>query len=258
MNEKDLFLPIKKYMEKYGFEVDGEVKKCDIVCIKEELMIAIELKKTLNYKLILQAIDRQKTFDIVYVAIFNNKNLNTKNFKQKILLLNRLGLGLIVMSPRTKKIDIRINPKFVTSNFNNNEIIITDNEKIFATYIEKSNLLKRKKAIVKKRNQILKEFNGRRLKNNIGGINKNQILTKYKEDAYIILDCLVKEKQSTGKKIKELSGIEKSTNIMYKNYYNWFEKVDRGLYKVSENGQLAYKENIKLIKKIINKIKKEN
>ena len=50
--EKELFLPTRLYFEKQGFSVDGEVKNCDLVAIKNDIVVVAELKKTFNISLV--------------------------------------------------------------------------------------------------------------------------------------------------------------------------------------------------------------
>ena len=65
MKETDLYLPLKKFLEKQGYEVKAEVENCDVVAVKvpaanEKAQPAtiIELKLSLNLEVILQAVDR--------------------------------------------------------------------------------------------------------------------------------------------------------------------------------------------------------
>jgi len=69
MKESDLFKPIKKYLETSGYKVRAEVKNCDITATKDDELIIIELKLSVNIQLLIQATDRQRITDSVYVAI---------------------------------------------------------------------------------------------------------------------------------------------------------------------------------------------
>ena len=69
MQETDLFLPLKHFYEKLGYSVEGEVKACDVLAKAGRDFLAIELKQDLNLKVILQAVNRQKLFDVVYIAV---------------------------------------------------------------------------------------------------------------------------------------------------------------------------------------------
>ena len=40
--EKELYLPTRHFFEKQGFSVDGEVKNCDLVAIKNDIVVVAE------------------------------------------------------------------------------------------------------------------------------------------------------------------------------------------------------------------------
>ncbi len=59
--ETDLYLPIKRHLEKLGLEVKGEVRGCDIVALSDgspELVVIGEMKRSFTLELVLQAVDR--------------------------------------------------------------------------------------------------------------------------------------------------------------------------------------------------------
>lgn len=68
LKENDLYLPIKGFLNNLGYEVKGEIKECDIVAKKDDLLIVIELKLNLNITLLLQAVERFTLADSVYIA----------------------------------------------------------------------------------------------------------------------------------------------------------------------------------------------
>ena len=67
-SESSLYQPIYDYLTQQGYMVRGEVKDCDIVAIKGEELIIIELKKSLSVELLGQAADRQRITSGVYIA----------------------------------------------------------------------------------------------------------------------------------------------------------------------------------------------
>ena len=84
MAESDLYAPIKKFLERQGYEVKGEVEECDIVAVRgDEPPVVVELKLQLNLSLILQAVDRLGASDCVYIAFRVGKKLewDAKNLK---------------------------------------------------------------------------------------------------------------------------------------------------------------------------------
>lgn len=104
MKETDLYEPVKQLFTKLGYQVYAEVNDIDVMVVKDDQIIAIELKTSFNLKLILQAITRQKISDNVYVAIPRPKYKQrlSKSFKEKELLLRRLELGLILVATDVK------------------------------------------------------------------------------------------------------------------------------------------------------------
>ena len=113
LKESDLYLPIKLFLNKQGYEVKGEIKQCDIVAKKDDEIIIIELKLTLNITLLLQSIDRFTLADIVYIAIPKQTPMYKTKSKQIKKLVARLGLGLIVVDIQEKQqyVEVISDPK---------------------------------------------------------------------------------------------------------------------------------------------------
>ena len=67
--ETDLYPSIKRYLEKLGLEVKGEVCGCDIVALSEgspELVVIGEMKQSFTLELVLQAVDRTSACDEIW------------------------------------------------------------------------------------------------------------------------------------------------------------------------------------------------
>lgn len=223
-----MFLPIKEYFERYGYICDGEVEDIDMYLEKGSQTLAIELKQTLDFKALQQAALRQKLVDDVFIGIFRPKNMNSRSFKDKEYLLKRLGIGLIIVSKRTKTIDIVLEP-------------IACELSSFKSH----NKLKKK--------ALSEEFTKRRVKSNTGGVRGVKLITSYREDALLVLDALCElHGEGSTAQIRALSGIKKATEILYQNYYGWFLRTGRGIYAVSEAGYDALEEfesTLKVLKK---------
>ncbi len=97
MAEADLFGPIKRVLEGQGYTVKGEIGACDVVALRgDEEPVVVELKKSLNFALVLQAVDRMRVSDSVYIAFRIGKGHSASwrsRRKQVTSLLRRLGLG---------------------------------------------------------------------------------------------------------------------------------------------------------------------
>ena len=59
--EVELYKPVKDYFTAEGYEVYGEVNDCDVVAVKEDELIIVELKLRLNLDLVMQ-VDKETAF----------------------------------------------------------------------------------------------------------------------------------------------------------------------------------------------------
>lgn len=216
--EKDLFLPIKEYFENYGYVCDGEVHDIDMYMVKDGHSIAVELKQTLDFRSVQQAALRQKITDEVYIGIFKPSDLFSKSFKDKIYILKRLGIGLIVVSKKTNAVNVV------------NEPIVT----------ELSAYQSRNKG---KKKALEKEFDKRTVKTNIGGVFGTKLITGYRENALLVLDALAElGGEAKALEVSKESGVENAREIMYHNHYGWFEAKGRGVYSLKTEGYDALEE----------------
>ena len=210
MKEVDLYEPCKNLLEEQGFQVKAEVHSCDIMAVKDDYIVMIELKLGISLKLVYQAIDRQKLADKVYVALPSTAiNSNRANLKNFINLLKRLELGLISV------------------NMDKAEIIV----ETFGFDLKKS-----VSASKKKKERLLKEFTLRKSDQNLGG-SKGKKMTAYKERVIEIAKYLDEFGEKSPKEIMMYTGIKDTPNILRKNYYLWFINVKRGIYRLSEIGK---------------------
>src|SRR5262249_17278927 len=70
--ETMLYLPVKRFLERLGFEVKGEIDGCDLVAIRggEPPVVVIgELKLSFTLELVLQGVDRAAACDEVWLAV---------------------------------------------------------------------------------------------------------------------------------------------------------------------------------------------
>lgn len=104
LKESDLFHPVKKFLLESGCShVYGEVQNCDILGINGSCNVIVELKTSLSFKLIDQALDRLKRGQYVYIAIPKRKNAVPRCVKE-ILTTNKIGL--IEVGKRSVKVSI--------------------------------------------------------------------------------------------------------------------------------------------------------
>lgn len=227
MRESDLFEPVKNYLETNGYKVRAEVKNCDITATKGNELIIVELKLNANLQLFIQATDRQYITDSVYVAINKPYKRKTKRWKGIKHILRRLELGLIFVD-----VENPIDPV---------EIIF------HPIPFQRRKFKTRKRAIIKEVENRSKNFN-------VGGMNKNKIITAYKENAIQIACYLNKLGASSPKTLRNLGSGEKTLSILYHNFYGWFKRVDRGIYAITNKGKSELINFSGLVKKYENKL----
>lgn len=209
--ESDLYQPIKDYLQHLGFTVKGEIKDCDIVAKKDDQIIIVELKLSLNITLLLQAVDRFSLSDSVYIAIPKQCGIYKTHNKQVKKLIKRLGIGLIV-------VDFQKTQQYVE--------VINDPQ----DYIPRKNK--------RKQNALLKEFNNRIGDTQKGGSTRSKAgLTAYRQRCIRIAQYLSDKPSAKGAEIKEAIAEEQATSFLSNDYYDWFEKLERGVYQLSEKGK---------------------
>lgn len=228
MKETALYAPVKELFESLGFDVQSEVLDMDVVATKDEEMIVIELKKELNLRLIVQGAQRQKLCEIVYVAIQkpSYKIRMSKSFQEKVFLLKRLGIGLILV------------------NFKKSGAVATIEEDPFVFDLKQSQRLNKRT-----KERALKEKSLRSGDYNQGG-QKGKKITAYRENALLIAGLLSKNGIMKVSEIREVAG-EKTGSILQKDYYGYFERVKVGHYDLSEHGKKAVVQYEYIIKNLI-------
>lgn len=216
--ETDLHEPVKRWMIGEGFNVRSEVKSIDMVGLYGELMIAVELKIKLNLEVINQAVERQGVSDLVYIAVAHDfKAVESKRFQMTLLTLKRLNLGLLLVNFRSAIPEV-------------------------VEYLkpEHFDFERSKRAKKTKRAAIIAEFNKRCADFNTAGSNKSKIMTGYKEQCLLVAHYMKRHGLQSPKAFKPF-GFEtaKVSAILGKNYNNWYLKIDKGVYTLSEDGEKA-------------------
>ncbi|QQZ07793.1 DUF2161 domain-containing phosphodiesterase [Heyndrickxia vini] len=214
--EVDLYKPIHKHFTNQGYEVKSEVNDCDVTAVKGDELIIIELKVRLNVDLLIQATKRQKLADQVYIAIPKpSYSLFSKKWKDICHLIKRLELGLILVTflKSTTKMDIVLSP---------------------APFDRKKSMQQNKK----KRKKLLSEIEGRHGDHNIGGSNQAKIMTAYKETSIHIAYLIEQFGPLSPKALRQMGTGEKTQSILFNNYYGWFERIQKGIYGITEKGKI--------------------
>ena len=99
LSEAGLFAPLRDFFDQLGYEVHGEVGACDLTASKDDELIIVEMKRSLNMQVLIQAVKRQRLTSEVYIAIFRpHYSLSSRKWKDRCYLVRRLELGLIIVS----------------------------------------------------------------------------------------------------------------------------------------------------------------
>ncbi|HEY0849304.1 MAG TPA: hypothetical protein VGD96_05285, partial [Bradyrhizobium sp.] len=102
--ETALYLPVKRFLEKLGFSVKGEVGGCDLVALSGDdppVVVVGELKQSFNLELILQAVDRAGAADEVWLAArLSARGKGRESDARYRNLCRRLGFGMLAVTDR--------------------------------------------------------------------------------------------------------------------------------------------------------------
>lgn len=210
--ETDLYEPIRAFLEEEGYQVQAEVKDCDIAAVKGGQLIIVELKKAFNLKLVYQGLERQSLTDQVFLAIPRPaKGAREKAWKDMLKLLKRLELGLltVALDSPLKTVDVVLEPS-------------------------DSPIRKNKK----KKEQVRGELENRQVNVNVGGMTRRKIMTAFREKSIRLACLLEKEGQVSTASLRE-RGLEEYIVILGRNYDKWFQRVEKGVYALSEKGKEA-------------------
>ena len=210
--ETDLYEPIRAFLEEEGYQVQAEVKDCDIAAVKDGQLVIVELKKAFNLKLVYQGMERQSLTEQVFVAIPRpKKGQREKAWKDMLKLLKRLELGLltVALDSPLHTVDVVLEPS---------DSIAWKNRK--------------------KREKVQAELEQRQVDGNVGGMTRRKIMTAFREKSIRLACILEKEGQISTASLRE-RGLEDYIGIFVKNYDKWFKRVEKGVYALSEKGREA-------------------
>ena len=210
--ETDLYAPIRAFLEEEGYQVQAEVKHCDIAAVKDGQLVVVELKKTFSLKLVYQALERQSLTDQVFVAIPRpKKGQREKPWRDMLRLLKRLELGLltVALDSPLQTVDVVLEPS---------DSLAWKNRK--------------------KREQVQAEMENRQMDVNVGGMTRRKIITAFREKSIRLACILEREGQISTAALRE-RGMEDCVGVLSRNFDKWFQRVEKGVYTLSEKGREA-------------------
>jgi hypothetical protein len=208
--ESSLYLPVKRFLEKLGFEVKGEVCGCDLVAVRggeTPVVIIGELKLTFTLELILQAVDRTAACDEVWLAVRASRRGRGREHDPRVRKLCRfLGFGLLCVSARGT-VDVLVEP-----------------------------VPWRPRRDGKRRSRIVEEHRRRHGDPVAGGSTRQPIMTAYRQQA---LACAAALAQGAARPRDLQPALPDAPKILLRNVYGWFVRVERGIYALSDSGRAA-------------------
>ncbi|UVI31806.1 DUF2161 domain-containing phosphodiesterase [Paenibacillus spongiae] len=218
-HETELYQPVKAYFEAQGYDVKSEVMHCDLVALHPVSgeTIIVELKKTFNLALLLQGIERLRLTEQVVLAVERNRKksgAHNQRFGDLAELCRMLGLGLMTVT------------------------FFKTKAPVVEMLCEPGDMPVRGKRRVRV-SRLLTEFRERSGDYNVGGSTKAKLVTAYMEKALRIAWALRVYGDMAPRKAAELSDVVRAASILQKNYYGWFERVDRGIYRLRDEGSNA-------------------
>lgn len=204
LRESDLYAPVRDHLAALGYRVRGEVDGCDVTATRGDDLVVVELKRRFGIELLLQATQRQRIADSVYVAVPRPRSLGRRSAWPQIQqLLRRLELGLLFVSPgsRSARVECVFHP-----------------------------LPHAKRRDARRRRAVLTEIAGRSGDHNEGGSVRRKLVTAYRECAIHIACCLEEHGPLAPRQLRALGTGAKTLAILYDDVYGWFERVGRALY----------------------------
>lgn len=210
--ETGLYAPVKAFLEGQGYVVKGEVGRCDVVAVRgEEPPVIVELKVALNLDLLLQGIERLAITDTVYVAVPNPRGASPLFDRRMTKLLRRVGLGLLLVhatSTESAHVEVILDP---------------------LPYQPRRNK--------SRRGRLLGEFARRVGDPNQGGsTGRVKLVTAYRQEALRVASVLQALGPQTPAALRALAEAPKAAPILRDDVYGWFERVTRGIYRLTPVG----------------------
>jgi len=202
-SETDLYPPVKAFLEARGYVVKGEVEGCDVVARRGgEPPVIVELKLGFSLGLVLQGIDRLALSDAVYLAV----GTWPKRLKEITKLCRRLGLGLLVVGRR--RVEVVLDP-----------------------------LPYRPRKSRARLSRLLGEHERRIGDPNHGGVTRRPIVTAYRQEALRCAGLLAENGPMSLPALRAAGDVPNAARILQRDVYGWFERVERGIYRVSAEGR---------------------
>lgn len=207
MSETSLYPPVKRFLERLGFEVKGEVRGCDIVALKGDVPVVVvtELKLSFTLELVLQAVDRTAACDEIWLAVRQTTRGRERDARVR-KLCRLLGFGLLGVS-KAGHVEVLVEPGPWRPRRDN-----------------------------RRRSALVEEHRRRRGDPAAGGSTRAPIMTAYRQDALACAAAL----EDGPRRVRDLKpATPDAPKILLHNVYGWFIRIERGVYALTEAGRAA-------------------
>ena len=209
MSETSLYPAVKRFLESAGFEVKGEIHGCDVVAVQdgEPLRLAVvEMKLGFNLELLLQAMERMRSADEVWLAVPATRRGRDRDPRVH-RLCRAIGFGLMAVNAARDRIEVLAEPE---------------------PY--------RPRPDRKRRARLLSEHARRQGDPSPGGSTRQPVMTAYRQQA---LACAALLQAGPGRPRDLRAVAPEAGSILLRNVYGWFERAERGVYRLTELGEAA-------------------
>ena len=207
--ETALYLPVKRFLERLGFTVKGEIGGCDLVALSGDespIVVVCELKLSFNLELLLQAVDRAAASDEVWIAAnFSKRGKGRESDARYRNLCRRLGFGMLAVT-KSGQVEVITSP---------------------TTSLRRD---------LKRRSRLVAEHRKRQGDPALGGSTRAPIMTAYRQRA---LACAASLSGGPRRTAEVRVAIPDAPKILLHNVYGWFFRVERGVYGLTEAGRAA-------------------
>jgi hypothetical protein len=209
MSETSLYPAVKRFLQSAGFDVKGEVQGCDVVAVRADIPLTlaiVEMKLGFSLELLLQAIDRMRPADEVWLAVPATRRGRDRDPRVRHLC-RLLGFGLLAVNPTRDRVEVLAEP---------------------GPY--------RPRPDHPRRTRLLLEHARRLGDPSPGGSSRQPVMTAYRQRA---LACAAKLKEGPGQPKQLRAVAPDAAGILRRNVYGWFERTQRGIYQLTAVGEAA-------------------
>jgi hypothetical protein len=189
--------------------VKGEVCGCDLVALRGDeppRVVVGELKLTFNLELVLQGVERSAACDEVWLAVRIAARGGRENDRRVRKLCRLLGFGLLGVFS-TGRVEVLVEP---------------------APW--------RPRPDRKRRTRLIREHQRRNGDPVSGGMTKLPIMTAYRQQALLCAAMLQDGPRPTS---QIRTTVPDGPKILLHNVYGWFDRVERGVYRLTSDGVAA-------------------